>query len=606
MPVVKTFKGGDLYFQAFKTNRMGILRTESGFRKNTVGHHRITAADAYYFDYWVQPQPGWISGKGGKLSGLAGGKASTGGRGPVPDGWSARIMWGDVKGGLRVYLYDQDRKKGAVGRTISMGGNRLQEGKWTRITQYIKVNSPGSRNGILKMWLNGKVVVNRTDIRFRGNVSNNVARVDRVINGMFRGGSTIDWSVARDTILRFSDFQVSTNQPNFGRNDITISGKVGVFVDEDDIPDGPATLFQERGPNPRGRRPPPKAPPARLPGGTAPPPLLPFKGRGGGPVETSGVTDVDLSGAGPGASGGDGSLGGSPEVTISRRSAIVSNELDDESIQENELAIELLEPPEIQILMNEVDVTTIMAANTDRYQMELEGSLANVFPIEGERSIEPTTRQLDAMASAQGYIRFAGPGFENLVDLQSSTEFENLISGSWNVEWSLGRLLTPEDDNKLLGFFSLYTSVTDTNAVLYFTVPVRIFRSLPTIGGPGVAYALQVSSVISSAERHVDEDASTTELTVSIILIRHGGDVSGDTLQMALAGSESTAVVGLRPFIWLESLRPGGGGGTPTGLLSQDILGQDIPIVPIEIGISGIEFTSGISTLVANISKAIQ
>ncbi len=205
MPIIAHFSGGTV---TFKAGEYGAEPSAVDYGLTTHGLKKIAPADEYWFTYWVRPLPGWIEGLGGKLPGLAGGHATSGGADVVPHGWSDRCMWGTMRGGLRDYRYSQDRL-GDYGDYYPFIGDRfLDVGEWTRMMQYVKVNDPGHANGQLRWWVNDLPALVATGITWRGVVPEDVARVDKVRMSIFRGGGSDIWAVDKDTKLEFSDFYV--------------------------------------------------------------------------------------------------------------------------------------------------------------------------------------------------------------------------------------------------------------------------------------------------------------------------------------------------------------------------------------------------------------
>ena len=210
MTIVQQLEGGQVKFKANQILRAG---TDPG--NVEVGLHRIKPADEYWFHYWVKWEPGWIEGRGGKLPGLAGGKATSGGADVDPEGWSSRIMWGDQRDGMREYRYDNDRQsKYGASYPWADWARYLEVDKWHRIVQFIRINTPDKNDGVVRFWLNGQTVLRLGDVKWRGKVSDNKARVDRVRMSIFRGGGTPDWAVPRDTYASFSDFYVLNCKPD--------------------------------------------------------------------------------------------------------------------------------------------------------------------------------------------------------------------------------------------------------------------------------------------------------------------------------------------------------------------------------------------------------
>lgn len=163
---------------------------------------KLPPREEYYLAYRLKFEDGFDFRRGGKLPGLCGGRANTGGDRPTGDGWSARYMWG--RGGrMTIYLYHMDQRT-KFGDGISLDV-RLEPGRWYQLVQRIKVNTPERYDGQLQVWLDGREVLNRDDIRYR-NVHG--AMVDVFYFSTFHGGSSADWGPQRDSFTRFDAFRI--------------------------------------------------------------------------------------------------------------------------------------------------------------------------------------------------------------------------------------------------------------------------------------------------------------------------------------------------------------------------------------------------------------
>lgn len=207
MAIVERFQGGTVLF---KKGKFGNAGRNAG--TVDVGLKSIRPANEYWFDYWFRATRPWIDGLGGKLPGLAGGLASSGGADVEPDGWSSRIMWGD-QGGLREYRYDQTRQN-RWGDSYPWKISKFAPGEWHRVTQHVRVNTPGVADGAVQFWFNEGLVWEDEAVRWRGNVNADVALVDKVRISIFRGGGSDAWSVPQDTEMAFSDFYVLNCMPD--------------------------------------------------------------------------------------------------------------------------------------------------------------------------------------------------------------------------------------------------------------------------------------------------------------------------------------------------------------------------------------------------------
>ena len=164
----------------------------------------------YFLDYRVRfgdaGKKRWDFGRGGKLPGLAGGAANTGGKKPTGDGWSARYMW--KKGQLVVYLYHLGQK-GTNGDALALN-HPLVAGKWYRLTQRVRVNNGSAADGILQVWVDGRLKLDRRGIRFR---KGTLAPVDVFYFSTFFGGSSKSWAPKIDSEAYFDQFLIQHTAP---------------------------------------------------------------------------------------------------------------------------------------------------------------------------------------------------------------------------------------------------------------------------------------------------------------------------------------------------------------------------------------------------------
>jgi hypothetical protein len=142
--------------------------------------------------------------KGGKLPGLFGGTAPSGGKDVDGfDGFSARLMW-RANGRGEVYAYIPGKPDGR-GESIDRGAWIFPRGRWVRIEQEIVLNSPGEENGELRIWIDGQLRLNRSNIRFR---SARGLLINGVMADIFYGGNTKDWAAPKDTAILLSPFDL--------------------------------------------------------------------------------------------------------------------------------------------------------------------------------------------------------------------------------------------------------------------------------------------------------------------------------------------------------------------------------------------------------------
>ena len=163
---------------------------------------KLPAADQRTLEYLVRFERGFDFRLGGKLPGLAGGRANTGGDRSTGDGWSTRLAWGEA-GQASVYMYHLGQKT-RYGDGLPLNRS-FTRGRWYHIKQRVKVNTPDRADGELEVWVDGKRVLYRRHIRYR-NVSG--AQVDALYFSTFHGGASDTWAPQRNCYAGFDEFVV--------------------------------------------------------------------------------------------------------------------------------------------------------------------------------------------------------------------------------------------------------------------------------------------------------------------------------------------------------------------------------------------------------------
>jgi hypothetical protein len=173
-----------------------------------------------YFSYRLRISDGFqIDQLDTKLPGLAGGASNGGGNLPTgTDGWSARLLM--KSGTVYFYLYhpelylvygdvEPDPAKTYWGESVLYDAGELQANTWYVITQRIVMNTPGNHDGIAEGYLNGKLVAQRTGLRFRDIEE---LAIDRIYFSNFLGGS--GEAPKKDEFIDYDDFCVYTYTDN--------------------------------------------------------------------------------------------------------------------------------------------------------------------------------------------------------------------------------------------------------------------------------------------------------------------------------------------------------------------------------------------------------
>jgi len=127
--------------------------------------------------YSLYVPPGLDVGGSGKLPGPVGTYDTAGWGGRPADGtngWSARMGFadpddadGDVLLTSYVYHAEMDGQFGTHFEWDRDGNGLLESGRWYRIDNYVRLNTPGERDGVVRGWVDGDLAVDVTDLRFR-------------------------------------------------------------------------------------------------------------------------------------------------------------------------------------------------------------------------------------------------------------------------------------------------------------------------------------------------------------------------------------------------------------------------------------------------------
>lgn len=172
----------------------------AGFVAQAVGAPARRACLSYH----VRFDAGFDFVKGGKLPGLYGGTGPTGGaRVSAADGFSIRLMWRrDGQGEAYAYVANKGTPYGA---SVGRGAWTFAPGRWTRIDLETVMNTPGFADGVLRVWVAGRLVIEHTGVLYR-------ARPDQGTAGLmfstFFGGGDPTWATPRAQSIRFADFRL--------------------------------------------------------------------------------------------------------------------------------------------------------------------------------------------------------------------------------------------------------------------------------------------------------------------------------------------------------------------------------------------------------------
>lgn len=166
-----------------------------------------------YFRYYLRLANDWDPVDGGKLPGFSGTYWRAGWGGRKVDGyngWSARGLFRPLEGpktatGFYCYHVDQKGRYGSDWRWEEEGRGHLENDRWYCVEHYVKLNTPGGHDGILRGWIDGQLAFEKTDIRFRDTTD---LKVEAVWMCVYHGGGK---PAPADMHLYIDDLVVSRN-----------------------------------------------------------------------------------------------------------------------------------------------------------------------------------------------------------------------------------------------------------------------------------------------------------------------------------------------------------------------------------------------------------
>jgi hypothetical protein len=178
--------------------------------------HPVSANTAI-FKYGVYFPANFNFVRGGKLPGLYGGKTGCSGGDPAVDCFSTRLMWRE-NGMGELYLYaNREAQDPSIcqmpnnycsptfGWSLNTGSFTFARDAWTDIEETITLNTPGQRNGVLAIKVNGREVIRYNNIVFRTSSYPNI-RVDGMDVETFFGGNGPEWASPTRQLTKFREF----------------------------------------------------------------------------------------------------------------------------------------------------------------------------------------------------------------------------------------------------------------------------------------------------------------------------------------------------------------------------------------------------------------
>jgi hypothetical protein len=163
--------------------------------------------DAACLSYAVRFDADMAFVRGGKLPGLFGGEAPSGGEEVTgTNGFSVRLMWRQDGAG-ELYEYIVNKGDADSGLSVGRGLFHFDRDRWVRLDLEVVLNTPGAADGIARLWVDGRAVIDQSEVIYRTDRS---VTIDGLMFSTFFGGSTPKWASPRDQMVRFKDFMIFT------------------------------------------------------------------------------------------------------------------------------------------------------------------------------------------------------------------------------------------------------------------------------------------------------------------------------------------------------------------------------------------------------------
>lgn len=197
---VKLAKGTSSAFQT-KFPRGGV-----GFRWAPSG---MDDASAACLSYKIRVPKDFEFARGGLLPGLYGSYDFD----PTvlldgKNGFATRVAWRD-QGAVEIQAQIPGTQAGG-GISISGFSFKLDRGRWVGIEQEVVLNTPGQKNGQLRLWVDGTMRIERKQISMRASDS---VKIAGVIADISYGGLDLTTMAGKDTNLLLSPLEVRWPEP---------------------------------------------------------------------------------------------------------------------------------------------------------------------------------------------------------------------------------------------------------------------------------------------------------------------------------------------------------------------------------------------------------
>lgn len=200
------------------TLQKGTIHSKPDGNHGVVLFAKLPEVDSACVSYRIRFDANFDWSLGGKLPGLSGVApgvnpgAPTGGNG-TSQGWSGRMMW--LGSGSYSFVKASNMAVSYMyhpGQASQYGDNiqwnkAFAAGRWHEVKQCYTMNTMGKKDGTLRAWFDGQLVVDDNSFVYR---TRNDVHINYLNWSVFRGGSTMDWAGSRTGYVDFDDVRVTT------------------------------------------------------------------------------------------------------------------------------------------------------------------------------------------------------------------------------------------------------------------------------------------------------------------------------------------------------------------------------------------------------------
>ena len=190
--------------------------TEKGSPRMTTLKRFHPGSDDYTLSYRLRFGSWYDCARGAKAHGVGPKNPTTGCAARTDEGWSVRLIT-QSGGRPALYIYDQDRRiSSGCGQYFTAPNFSKQnfsdwQERWFDIPLYVKVNSPGSNNGVAKLFVDGKQIHQADGLRLRQSGVND-SKIQSIMYNTAYGGGSWEHAPRRTTYVQYSDFRMSRGE----------------------------------------------------------------------------------------------------------------------------------------------------------------------------------------------------------------------------------------------------------------------------------------------------------------------------------------------------------------------------------------------------------